>query len=258
MRRGTDRRWVVLLIAGLALVTCGRTGASQSAVAVKRQPYTAEYKMTLVRTLANGATITHVTKLVRAMDSQGRTVRIGTGIGADGTPNEDSTLVQMQDPVAGTSGVWMGWNKSGRITKLPPRDEQHGCWADADGNIEMNYEPSNRPPVGQPPYTKPVTADLGTETIMGLEARGRRITTTIPTGGVGNDRPLVRTDEDWTATTLGLRLRYSLSDPQMGKETMDLVNLNLSEPDPMLFQPPANYKIVTVELHQVTCPAPAQ
>jgi len=258
MRCMTDRSWVVLLIAGLALAVCGQVAGSQTAVAVKRQPYTAEYKMTVVRTLANGATITHVTKLVRAMDSQGRTVRIGTGIGADGAPNQDSTLVQMQDPVAGTSGVWMARNKTGWITKLPPRNEQHGCWADADGNIRMNYEPSNRPPVGQPPYTKPVTADLGTETIMGLEARGRRVTTTIPTGGVGNDRPLVRTDEDWTATTLGLRLRYSLSDPQMGKETMDLVNLNLSEPDPMLFQPPANYKIVTVELHQVTCPAPAQ
>ncbi len=255
--RNRMNRHLALLAAEFALAACAVTAGGQGA-AMKRQPYTAEYRITLVRTLANGATITHVTKSVKAMDSEGRLMQASTPIGTDGTPKPDSTFLRISDPVAGTSGSWMGWRKTGSITKFPPRDEQRGCWADANRSESINYEPSAQPPPGQPPYLKPVNEDLGTETIMGLEAHGRRTILTIPTGGVGNDRPLLRTSEEWAAKNPPITLRYSFNDPLMGKETMELVSLSLNAPDPALFQPPANYKTVTVALHQVPCPPSAR
>lgn len=101
---------------------------------------------------------------------------------------------------------------------------------------------------------RPVREDLGTDTIMGVEVRGTRITITTPVGRIGNDQPLVRTEERWSAPSLGgLTLRDINNDPQSGKSTRELVNLDLSEPDPSTFQPPEGYEVVTEEMHQVAC-----
>lgn len=95
---------------------------------------------------------------------------------------------------------------------------------------------------------------LGKETIDGVEVRGQRITRTIHTGAIGNDEPLVSVTEYWRAPSLGhLILRMVSNDPKTGKHTMDLVSLDLREPGPAIFRPPANYRIVTQQMHQVPC-----
>jgi hypothetical protein len=55
------------------------------------------------------------------------------------------------------------------------------------------------------------------------------------------------------APSLGLEPRQTIEDPRIGKRTRELVNLTLEEPDPSLFQPPADYKVTTEELHPVAC-----
>jgi len=86
-----------------------------------------------------------------------------------------------------------------------------------------------------------------------VEATGRRTTVTTPAGAIGNDAPLVRTTEVWNARSIGLTVRTVSDDPQTGKRTKDLVELNQSEPDPAMFQPPEGYEIRTVEFHEIPC-----
>ena len=89
---------------------------------------------------------------------------------------------------------------------------------------------------------------------MGVEATGTRTTWTTPAGEDGNDAPLVRTDEIWRSRELGLTVHSVVDDPRTGKVTRELVEVEQSEPDPAIFQPPADYEVKVQELHQVACP----
>jgi hypothetical protein len=95
--------------------------------------------------------------------------------------------------------------------------------------------------------------DLGTDTIMGVQVRGSRTTITTPAGVEGNDQPLVRVDETWMAPSLGLTLRSTTDDPRTGKMVRETVSLDLSDPDPALFQIPADYKVDMQEMQPVPC-----
>jgi hypothetical protein len=95
--------------------------------------------------------------------------------------------------------------------------------------------------------TRPETQaeDLGTQMIEGVTARGRRTTQTWPVDSVGNDRPIVSVHENWFSDQLGGMMVLSKNDdPRYGETTTALKNINLSEPDPALFQPPPGYQIV--------------
>ena len=95
--------------------------------------------------------------------------------------------------------------------------------------------------------------DLGTDTILGVTVVGLRFTRTTPAGRIGNDVPLVRTTETWTAPNLGLVLRQIVDDPQNGKTTREVLSLDLNEPDPAIFAPPEGYEMIEEEMHPVPC-----
>jgi hypothetical protein len=100
--------------------------------------------------------------------------------------------------------------------------------------------------------------DLGTQTINGVEARGRRVTTTTPAGAIGNDAPLTSITETWTATMPGLSglfVRSVFDSPQTGKSTRELTNFTLAEPDASVFQPPEGYEIVNRPAPGSVCPS---
>jgi hypothetical protein len=260
----------LIALAALALPGFGQTGATgQTApckvLPTKIQSYTAEFKITNVQTLANGTTITVESSMVQARDSQSRFMHSTTMTQqyGDHTP---TTMVNVQDPVAGTQSSWDSRSRKARVTKLPPLEERHGCWQTSNGSFRQTWgsSPSSRPagqsdakgvssisaPVlpPQPQRPKPVMEDLGTMTIDGVEARGQRWTTTTPAGAIGNDQPLVSTQEDWFAVGLGLNVRALRDDPQQGKHSTELVKLDQGEPEPALFQPPEGYEVVTDEM----------
>ena len=72
-------------------------------------------------------------------------------------------------------------------------------------------------------------------------------------GDIGNDRPLVRTAENWLSEDYGFTARSVSDDPRQGKRMNELTSFTPGEPDPALFQPPQGYEIVTEPLHQVQC-----
>jgi hypothetical protein len=223
-------------------------------------PYTAEFKTTTVQTLANGTTITRQSTQVEAHDSAGRYMNSIT----QETPTFNGhqwTHGNASDPVASTNANWDSNSKKATIMRLPPKEEQKGCWTNDAGTFrtsygEQSFAPSPAVHLAEAhAQARPTTENLGTTTIQGVEATGRRTTTTIPAGQVGNDQPIVITRETWMSRGLGfgLVLRSITDDPRSGVTTREMTNLTQGEPDPALFQPPDGYEVKMEELHQVAC-----
>ena len=84
---------------------------------------------------------------------------------------------------------------------------------------------------------------LGTQAIEGVAAEGTRTTFTIAAGKIGNDRPIVTVNERWYSQELQAVVLSKNSDPRMGETTYRLTNIDRSEPDPSLFQVPADYTV---------------
>jgi hypothetical protein len=87
---------------------------------------------------------------------------------------------------------------------------------------------------------------LGTKKIDGIEAAGARIIGVIPTGAMGNDKPISTVTEIWTSPELKVVLLQTQTDPRMGDMTQKLVNISREEPDASLFRPPDDYRIITI------------
>jgi len=206
-----------------------------------------------VRTLTDGTTITRVSRMVQARDSQFRIMTLNSNVPTS-VRRVANEFVIVNDPVDGIKTTWQSGNKQATVQKQPPLEQRHGCWEADSGGMHMydDFRPPNAPAPNSA-AVQPVTEDLGTMIIQGVEAHGQRITTDIPVGQIGNDGPLVSTVESWVAPSLGLTMRQVRDDPQIGRQTWELVSLSLSEPDPALFRVPEGYRVVTQELHKVPC-----
>jgi hypothetical protein len=87
--------------------------------------------------------------------------------------------------------------------------------------------------------------DLGRKTIENLDVVGSREVTTINAGVVGNQRAEPTIKEFWYSPYLQINVITKRFDPHVsGVQDFEVQNINLSEPDPTLFNPPSNYRIV--------------
>jgi hypothetical protein len=245
--------WGAMMLAGPA---ASGQDAAGNGTPEKFQPYTAEFKITNVKVLADGTTITREYKLVEARDAQGRRMTETSPISGSGEPNA-GTVGTVNDPADGSSVIWQSSFRKAYARKLPPPDQRHGCWATDTGSWTANFDASERlreQAEVNPAHVPPAIEDLGSDTIDGVAVQGLRIVRTTVAGAIGNNNPLVTTSESWQAPNLGgLTLRSVRNDPQEGKSSRELVSLKQGEPDPALFQPPAGYEIVVQEMHQVPC-----
>lgn len=98
-------------------------------------------------------------------------------------------------------------------------------------------------PSTSPPAPKPVVERLEPQEMEGILATGSRITETIPPGAEGNDRALTIVREVWFSSDMGITLLEKKSDPRSEDVEKRMRNLEQTEPDPALFQVPANYTI---------------
>lgn len=237
------------MIAVLSLPVFGQAPAKPTHARVNpaqtQTPFTAEFRIGSVRTLANGSTITHERTEVQAIDSQGRKMTATTEIGSSG---DERTMTNVYDPVAGTRTSWDTQRRQAFVSSLRPAATPGApC---VSSNVVKTPPPANR--------QTSTTEDLGTETIDGAEARGRRTTITTPAGMIGNSEPLVSTHETWLAVSIKpyrLVLRQIDDDPDGGKTTREVTSLNLNEPDESVFLPPQGYEIVTRDTTPAPCPA---
>jgi hypothetical protein len=73
---------------------------------------------------------------------------------------------------------------------------------------------------------------------------GKRTTSTIPAGAVGNELPITIVNEQWYSPELQVFVLTKQSDPRAGETIYRLTNINRSEPDRALFEVPADYNVI--------------
>jgi hypothetical protein len=87
------------------------------------------------------------------------------------------------------------------------------------------------------------TAPLERKVIDGLQVEGRKTTTVIPAGQIGNDQPITITSEQWRSPDLNVLVLTRHADPRSGESIYRLSNVIRAEPDPSLFMVPADYTV---------------
>src|SRR5271163_2690886 len=105
----------LLTFLGIALVFAplGRLGAQINA------PYSAEFKTTTVRTLANGTTITHEYTGRVARDSAGRNYHLETREIGPEEQKSSHTFITIFDPTADESISLSSFDKTATIHRFP-------------------------------------------------------------------------------------------------------------------------------------------
>jgi hypothetical protein len=195
-------------------------------------PYSAVEVRTHQQTLAAGNSIQRQVQTNVYRDSQGRVRKETTRTGPDGQAH---TRITIADPVAGT------------ITVLDPKNKT-AFTHPAKFSSGSTTADTTSPGTGTASRTGESEANVKRETlaaqsIHGNMASGTRVTRTIPAGTIGNSQPLQTVRETWMSDDLKVPVKATVTDPRMGTMTMELTNINRSQPDPSLFQVPSDYTV---------------
>jgi hypothetical protein len=244
-------------------------GGNQSVMAALLQPVTGEpYQAVKLskssQTLSDGTVLTHETKGMIARDAEGR-IREDLYIVHSGQMNGRETDLSLQsatvgDPVAHTMLIWTGETAKiamqMQLPNLPPMPKT----MPAGGGIVGGVLGSAPPPAVNLSTSRPAstgalapppgmikdqvrTEDLGQQSLEGVLVTGKRTTTTVPLGKVGNDRPFDVVHEEWRSPELNILVKTLDKDPRTGVQTMELENLVRTDPDAALFHAPAGYTV---------------
>lgn len=218
----------------------------QGGARAKEVAYSADRVSVTTQTLADGTKITHKNFSKVYQDSQGRTRYENFATKEEsGEPDDAPRSISIFDPSAGVRYYLNPADHRAQRVEVRKPTPSHSRATGASANVAP----------ARPPMPQPTREDLGTQVIEGLEAKGERVTRTIPEGVEGNDRPLEITSEIWIATKARIVLMSNSNDPRRGETTMRLSNVVLDEPPADLFEVPANYTVQ--ELQPVTKPEPA-
>lgn len=99
------------------------------------------------------------------------------------------------------------------------------------------------------------TTDLGTRKDGQLTLTGKRVTSTIAAGRLGNDQPIVSTTDAWASRDLHILVSEETRDPLNGDRSIELTHITTDEPDPALFTVPDGY--ATKEMADVSAVPPS-
>src|SRR5579863_4791946 len=126
------------VLIALLLTACAAPVLGQATAAVRtpvqHPPFTAEFKLTSVQTLADGTTITRETTELQSRDSASRSMTSITDTTSGAHPAV--TRVTVNDPVANARISWNSLVKIAHSVQLPPRG-QHGCWSSDSGQFSI-------------------------------------------------------------------------------------------------------------------------
>jgi hypothetical protein len=223
---------------------------------VLNAPYQADIVNESIQHLADGNVIqnSHSSKIAR--DSQGRTRTEETidKIGPWSSNSGQRTIIFISDPVAKVSYVLHPEDKTAE--KMP----EHGfvrSFHAGGGNKSLTIRTDGGPEktiairdadaagvAGEAPNDRKVE-DLGTQEINGVTATGKRVTVTIPANTIGNQLPIVSTNETWYSPELKTIVQSKRDDPRFGENTFSLTNIQKGEPPADLFQVPSDYTITS-------------
>jgi hypothetical protein len=224
-------------------------------------PYAATEENTKIQTLADGTHIRQTTEAVRMFrDSQGRTRREQLICGSRPISDPSAVVVIIRDPVDGVGYILdthqrIAHRYSGdarpsaqslqkqRATAIP----QNGLITESSRVVASSAAAavlSEVQSVAKPNDHQVETESLGTQVIEGLTATGTRTITIIPVDAEGNDQSIRIVMDTWYSPELHTVILRSRDDPRSGQNTLRFKDISVTEPDPALFRPPADYKIV--------------
>lgn len=238
---------------------------------VKGQPYETRKVTRSVWKLADGTVISHEADTKMARDGEGRVREEieNTSASSVGGTQSNTTMesVTIADPVEHAMMIMTGGSaKVAMRMALPDLSGAHRK-APFGGMLSAPPPPPPPGPPGSVPKPRPVvqlgspgpsigmakaggepkdevrTEDLGKQSLAGLLVSGKRTTTVIPIGKIGNDRPITLVHEEWYSPDLKLVVKSLDSDPRSGERTMELQGMTLGEPDAALFRVPEGYKV---------------
>lgn len=232
------------------------------AAPVKGAPFCATVVTEHTQSLADGNRIHTTDSSVLCRDSEGRTRR-EAGLNLLGASQQTSApkLITIVDPVAGVRYLLDTENKIAQ--KMPLLLEGGPVTAEAGaqhpaGKQVMIYQRTGGPGsdvafdqvmikkagAGPGEEAAPNSENLGDQTMDGIHVTGTRVTTTIPAGKMGNEKPITVTSERWYSPELKATIVTKHDDPWAGELKTELKNVNTAEPDAAQFSVPADYKIV--------------
>jgi len=84
---------------------------------------------------------------------------------------------------------------------------------------------------------------LAAKTLEGVRVEGRRMTTTIAAGAIGNEWPMTIVSEEWTSPDLQVLVLTDRKDPRNGDSSYKLQAIQRGDPSPSLFQVPSDYEV---------------
>ena len=259
-----DRRSVRIQGADIGIRTADGT---LSDAVVANAPFSADAVTTVTQTLADGTKIEQRATTKWYRDSSGRIRREQTVIGLDRlTPSAPPQTAISFDSVPGDPMPYT-LNPAMKTARRAPRGLQLftvlngtyqvstslGAYFNSGGrgvNTTRELTLSHGLSIngGQ---VAPIPADaqrtdeqLGTRQVDGVKATGRRSTTVIATGRIGNDRPIQIVEEQWESPELNMVISSRFSDPRTGVVEYRLTNITRSEPRADLFAVPADYTVI--------------
>ena len=194
---------------------------------VTGQPFSAQIVVEETRRLFDGSTVKSERTGAVYRDREGRTRReqpldtIG-GMRIIGSDQKAVTLIFINDF---SSGNHYFLDQQNRIARRSP--------------LRTDRIQKDRPA----PKDQEKKESLGTKTIEGVKAEGTRVTFEIPSGQIGNEKPLQVITETWFSPELQVVVVSRHGDPIAGEHIFKLVNIRREEPAVNLFTVPAGFRI---------------
>jgi hypothetical protein len=269
---------------GRVVASMGFAGSAMPMMQVTGAPFSGTREMEHTQTLADGTHITQKNQIERIFrDTEGRTRTERTMFfGMASSKPDIPTIVQISDPIAGFRVTLDSQNKvahhipavvpsalktesglnqqasparggggGGGGVLSGPNGQVGSAISIAPPPVEASRAsrriatlPPNSAQTG-PGFRRQIQHEsLGTKTINGILVNGSRTTSTIPEGAQGNDRPIKTVSESWISPDLKEVIESTTLDPRNGESISRLVDIELGNPDPSLFEIPADYQVV--------------
>jgi hypothetical protein len=201
----------LLILAASASLALTQDASSIRLKVVRNAPFSAHAQTESIQILADGNRITRTSSATIVRDSEGRTRREQIGAG----------IVFISDPVLGMAYVLDTRARSVRQFAIPS--------AEADS-------------AEKPSSAAAQSAAIGTKDVEGFLSDGTRLTRLIAADKAGNEQPIEVSSETWYSSELQIVLASRTADPRTGETKYKVTDIQRAEPDPALFQIPADYQ----------------
>ncbi len=193
-------------------------------------PFSAVVETEWTRIMPDGSKSTMYNHRTVARDSSGRVFQERRYFSPDGkTATTRLSMLQYDDPNRHERILCRPLAKVCEVSRLfvPPA---------------LRVQPAGPLPHGAGTLTR---EDLGRKSLEGVDVVGTREIMTLNVGTFGNEQPQPIIKEFWYSPRLQINVATKRFDPRASaSQNIDVTQVNLSEPDPKLFQPPSGFRMI--------------